>query len=114
MTSAAATNSDANVTMTPELIGEATSLKQFQALLKTVDPSGVAHTTKKQALTALIHHAIKQAKSAESTAARQPTIPTVQLLPRHAQSLSLHTKHNASHRSHLPQIKTNGQSMITN
>lgn len=76
MTSEAATTSDTKVTLTPELIGEATSLKQLQALLKTVDPSGFAHTTKKQTLTALIYHAIQQAKAAGSTAARSPTLPT--------------------------------------
>lgn len=76
MTPEAATISDAKVTLTPELIGEATSLKQLQALLKTVDPSGFAHTTKKQTLTALIYHAIEQARAAGSTAARSPTLPT--------------------------------------
>ena len=106
MTSIAAINSDANVTVPPELIGEATSLKQLQALLKMVDPSGFAHTTKKQALTALVHHAIEQAKSAESTAARQPTLPPSPASPPRTVPFSLHETQRLT-----PQPSTTDQSI---
>ena len=65
MTSVASTGSDTSATVIPEQIAEATTLKQLQALLKSVDPSGSKHTTKKQALTALIGHTIKQARDAD-------------------------------------------------
>ncbi|KAL3156597.1 hypothetical protein ABBQ38_000886 [Trebouxia sp. C0009 RCD-2024] len=81
MASVATTISDASITLTPELIGEATSLKQLQALLKSVNPRGFEHVTKKQALTALIHHAIEQAKSAGSTATPSPARPLSTALP---------------------------------
>lgn len=75
MTSVSTTSSDISITLTPELIGDATSLKQLQILLKSVDPHGFEHASKKQALTALIRHAIEQAKSAGSTAPPSPAGP---------------------------------------
>ena len=70
MTSVASTSCDISPTVTPEQIAEATTLKQLQALLNSVDPSSSEHTTKKQALTALIRHTIEQAKGAGSIVAR--------------------------------------------
>ena len=67
MTPVASITSGASFTVTPEQIVEATTLKQLQALLISVDLGSNEYTTKKQALTALIHHAIKQAKHVESS-----------------------------------------------
>ena len=75
MTSIASTSSETSPTVTPEQIAEATTLKQLQALLQSVDPSGFEHTTKKQALTALIRHSNEQAKAAGIVARSSETAP---------------------------------------
>ena len=71
MTSATSISSGASFTVTPEQIAGATTLKQLQSLLKSVDLCSSEHTTKKQALTALIHHVLKRAKHAECSVKNQ-------------------------------------------
>ncbi|KAL8987771.1 MAG: hypothetical protein Q9169_008653 [Polycauliona sp. 2 TL-2023] len=95
MTSVASTCSDTGLTVTPEQIAEATTLKQLQALLKLVDHSGFEHTTKKQALIALIRHTNEQAaagnvarSSATAPCTTLPTSPPRRLPSSHVSSPS--------------------------
>ncbi|KAL3156440.1 hypothetical protein ABBQ38_000749 [Trebouxia sp. C0009 RCD-2024] len=50
MASVATTISDASITLAPELIGEATSLKQLQGLLKSVLSMIITHTSQAAAV----------------------------------------------------------------
>ena len=67
MTSVASTTSGASFTVTSEQIVKATTKKHLQALLKSVDLDSTDHTMQKEALSALIQSAIKQATHAVSS-----------------------------------------------